>query len=717
MERRAAIFGAGTAGWITDVAAYKYGAFISYAHRDREWAQWLHRALERYQLPRLPETGAATPRRIGRCFRDEDELRAGELGEQIERALTQSRTLIVVCSPNAARSKWVSDEILQFKRRRGDRDVFALIVDGTPHAGGPEECLPEPLRHRVSPEGRISDEPVDPLAPDVRRLGKDGALLRLVAGLLDLDFEDLFQRERLRVRQQRRRAVGLTVIGALLVAFGAVGIGLAWKLNQEVMTARSRLLAAASAAELSKGHVDNATLLAILAAPPKQDDEKPGADAQRALDAVGAHSGQTKAVMADLVGQVDGLRISDGGRFLAAADDRGTLILYSMGDAGRLFDIGHVAITMNKAVFDVSASGRHLVIASRGGGAEIWSTMTRRRLATLDTTAGELLDIRVISESDDGELRLLLVSSEGAISTVGWSTGQAVAHELGRTPHALSSAWISDDRTVIAAQDRDSSALSLIDAATGRKRHSFGGYRSSISTVLFDTTGGLIYTASYDKSVRVFDLQRGNMLASAEGDGPALWITQPPDRSGVLATFPAGTINDWNFGRSADGNTGLHLVATAPLHQRWLSKAKYSPSGEYLATVGRDRLLNVWDRRFGLVARFPGHATGVVALDISTDGRIIATGDEDGVIRLWNAPSMAGERANGSSVSNHTVDELCRNLPLGRKTLLVQAAGQAKLRAGMAAPEEITSSNIVKENETDPCHRRSAGMLSWALGG
>jgi WD40 repeat protein len=259
--------------------------------------------------------------------------------------------------------------------------------------------------------------------------------------------------------------------------------------------------------------------------------------------------------------------------------------------------------------------------------------------------------------------------------------------------------------------------LSLIDAATGRQRHTFGDYRSSLSRVLFDTGGGLVYTASYDKSVRVFDLQRGKMLASAEGDGPVLWITQPPDRSVVLATFPAGTINAWKFGKGADGSSDLHLAATAPLHQRWLSKAKYSPSGEFLATVGRDRLLNVWDRRFGLVAQFAGHATGVVALDISPDGRTIVTGDEDGVIRVWNAPSKAGERANGASISHHTVDELCRNLPLGRRTLLMQAVGQAKLRPGMAAPEEITASNIVKESETDPCHRRSAGMMSWALGG
>ena len=34
------------------MAAVRYSAFISYNHRDRDWAVWLHRALERYRIPK-----------------------------------------------------------------------------------------------------------------------------------------------------------------------------------------------------------------------------------------------------------------------------------------------------------------------------------------------------------------------------------------------------------------------------------------------------------------------------------------------------------------------------------------------------------------------------------------------------------------------------------------------------------------------------------------
>src|SRR4051812_6322427 len=87
---------------------FRYDAFISYRHLepDRRWAKWLHRALETYRVPRrlVVQQGAAP--RIGRIFRDEEELPASaDLSQEITRALRQSRFLIVVCSPRAPQSE------------------------------------------------------------------------------------------------------------------------------------------------------------------------------------------------------------------------------------------------------------------------------------------------------------------------------------------------------------------------------------------------------------------------------------------------------------------------------------------------------------------------------------------------------------------------------------------------------------------------------------
>jgi len=186
----------------------RYRAFISYSHTDAATASWLHRKLEGWRVPkRMRDSDAALPERLAPVFRDREELAsAGELGPQIQAALADSDALIVLCSPEAARSRWVDAEVQAFRRGgRGDR-VFALIVAGEPNAGDERECFPPSLR-----EG-------EPLAADLRP-GKDGkelALLKLISGLLRVPLDTLRQREARR-RHQRMLAVTSIAVAVMLV--------------------------------------------------------------------------------------------------------------------------------------------------------------------------------------------------------------------------------------------------------------------------------------------------------------------------------------------------------------------------------------------------------------------------------------------------------------------------------------------------------------------
>lgn len=204
----------------------RYRAFITYSHRDARWAAWLHRRLEGYRVPRrlvgreIP--GGRIPRRLTPIFRDREELAtADDLSERISNALADSGALIVVCSPAAAQSRWVNEEILRFKRSgRGNR-IFCLIVAGTPFASesadDESECLPPALRYRLGADGNPTRERAEPLAADVRPGGDGRALakLKLVAGLLGLDLDELRRRE-----QQRRnlRWAGVTTLALLVTA-------------------------------------------------------------------------------------------------------------------------------------------------------------------------------------------------------------------------------------------------------------------------------------------------------------------------------------------------------------------------------------------------------------------------------------------------------------------------------------------------------------------
>jgi len=214
--------------------APKYWAFLSYSHHDKAVAKRLQRQLETYRLPRRligRETSEGpVPARVLPVFRDRDELHAGaDLKSSVQDALSRSRWLIVVCTPDAARSPWVNREIIEFKKLRGERHVLALIVRGEPFASDmsgreAEECFPPALRRALTPEGVAEGEPLEPIAADMRKHG-DGpqrAMLKLLAGMVGVSFDDLVRRDLQRRMRWMSALAGASVLGVMVFALMAV---------------------------------------------------------------------------------------------------------------------------------------------------------------------------------------------------------------------------------------------------------------------------------------------------------------------------------------------------------------------------------------------------------------------------------------------------------------------------------------------------------------
>lgn len=207
---------------------FKYWAFISYSHADETWAKWLHRSLERYAIPaRLVGQSTAhvtVPARLFPVFRDRDELAgSAQLAPELQKALRESSCLIVICSPNAARSPWVAEEIRYFKALGRRHRVLALIVDGEPHSSDPgKECFPRPLQFDADDGGALS-VPAEPIAADARPTGdgRKNALVKLVAGILGVGYDDLRQRD-LQARHRR-----LAIFSAAVSAFASLTLVLA----------------------------------------------------------------------------------------------------------------------------------------------------------------------------------------------------------------------------------------------------------------------------------------------------------------------------------------------------------------------------------------------------------------------------------------------------------------------------------------------------------
>ena len=213
-------------------ASFRYRAFISYAHRDERFSKRLHRRLESYRPPRGAVAGGTADEtrdvRIKPVFRDQEELASSDsLSFAIKDALDRSEVLIVLCSPTAAKSRWVNEEICYFRRNFPDRKVCPIIVAGDP--GADPRVKPDIASFPLALLLADPDDPDgpyrEPLAADARKQA-DGftiAFLKLAAGILGVPFDRLRQRD-LRRRQQRM-VLGLLASTALSITLAVM----AWR--------------------------------------------------------------------------------------------------------------------------------------------------------------------------------------------------------------------------------------------------------------------------------------------------------------------------------------------------------------------------------------------------------------------------------------------------------------------------------------------------------
>lgn len=203
----------------------EYTAFISYNHKDDKWAKWLQRKLESYNMPVVikDERGEVVRRekkpKHFKIFRYPTDLNTVSLNEGLADELDQSRWLIVICSPNSVRSRWVSKEIQHFLDTDRKKRIIPFIVNGTSYSDGPDECLPKVLRDAF-PYGDILGVNINDYG-DERSLyqcflRKRKAVVRTVSFILEIPnaFNYLWNRYKRRFWEQ----TVLIVVGVMIVA-------------------------------------------------------------------------------------------------------------------------------------------------------------------------------------------------------------------------------------------------------------------------------------------------------------------------------------------------------------------------------------------------------------------------------------------------------------------------------------------------------------------
>ena len=182
--------------------------------------------------------------------------------------------------------------------------------------------------------------------------------------------------------------------------------------------------------------------------------------------------------------------------------------------------------------------------------------------------------------------------------------------------------------------------IRLWDVESGQLQATLKGHTNWVTSVAFSPDGGTLASGSFDWTVRLWDVESGQLQATLKGHtSNVISVIFSPD-GGTLASGSADkTVRLWDV-------ESEQLQATLTGHGNYVESVAFSPDGTILASGSRDWMVRLWDVDSGqLQAILKGHRDYVESVAFSPDGLTLASGSYGGMILMWDmspyiTPSM-----------------------------------------------------------------------------
>ena len=613
-----------------------YFAFISYQRKDEEVAKRLQHSLEFYKLPiAVVEKEPSLKEGVRPIFVDMTEL--GDepfLKPAIERALKDSRFLIVVCSPRSAQSKWVNKEVQYFVKLKRTKRIIPFIVEGNPNTNDKDvECC-TPLLKKLLFQREL-------LGININEMGFDAAAVKVVSRMFHVRFSSLWNRYEKEKEEEQRRLK---------------------EQNDRLLIAQSRFIAEKAGRLIDEGDsiLAKRLLLEVLPKNLLVPTRPYTVDAEFALRRAYTHK---SGVLIGHTSDVTSASFSPDSSIIASASSDLTIRIWDSITGQQIKPPleGHT-LAVNSVSF--SSDGKRIVSAARDKTVRIWNTLTGDCIKILTHQCG--INSAVFSPDDQ---HIITALDDHTINIWDTETGTLLKTINGHTGLVSSAIFSSDGKYILSASwDK---TVRLWNSATGSTIHIFK-HSDGLNSAVFTPNDQFILSSSFDRTTRLWNTTSGELLDSFEG-----YRLVSLSHDGLLMALVSNNqdiiIIDTETGKMFASIKGrmrfIHSISFSPddkslvltgdkfiylcdvvndnmpnilkEHTDVVNDAIFSPDDEMIISASDDCTIKIWDSFTGKQLKtLDGHTDAVKSISFSKDKKHFVSASHDGTVHIWDAKNL-----------------------------------------------------------------------------